>query len=220
VTSHCPRCHTPQRPGARFCRTCGAPLVTAAARAVESPADPTIGAFNPRERAIPIPWQEVESPPRAGGRVPAPLMVRLVAFFLDLVLLLGAMGVTVVGAVALRGRLLLAELAMWSALAACLVLLVNHLILCSVRGQSVGMALVGIQIVRADGQPLSWGRSLLRHTLGYGLAALPLGLGFLWMLVDGQGRGWHDLLSGTRVVTEADDGEAQGVFAGSSADRR
>ncbi|GBC81287.1 hypothetical protein HRbin10_00394 [bacterium HR10] len=167
-----------------------------------------------------MPWQEAEPPPRVSRRVPAPLVVRLVAFFLDLMVLLAAMGVTVMGAVALRGRLLLAELAMWSALAACLVLLVNHFILCSVRGQSVGMALVGIQIVRADGRPLSWGRSLLRHTLGYGLAALPLGLGFLWMLMDGQGRGWHDLLSGTRVVTEADDGEAQGVLTGSSADRR
>ncbi|GBC77773.1 hypothetical protein HRbin08_01255 [bacterium HR08] len=142
------------------------------------------------------------------------------AFFLDVVLLLAAMGATLIGVVALRGRLPLAELAVWSALAAGLVLLGNHLILCSVRGQSVGMALVGIQIVRADGRPLSWGRSLLRHTLGYGLAALPLGLGLLWILVDGQGRGWHDRLSGTRVVTEADEDEAQGVLTGSSADRR
>jgi uncharacterized RDD family membrane protein YckC len=32
------------------------------------------------------------------------------------------------------------------------------------------------------------------------LSWLPLGLGFLWMLVDSQGRAWHDRLSGTRVV--------------------
>jgi len=29
---------------------------------------------------------------------------------------------------------------------------------------------------------------------------LPLGLGYLWILVDPQRRAWHDRLSGTRVV--------------------
>jgi Mce-associated membrane protein len=120
----------------------------------------------------------------------------------DLVLLLGVAMGTVLVAVALRGPLMLADMALWSALAAGLVWGANHLILCSVRGQSVGMALVGIRLVRADGRPLSWGRALLRHTLGWGVAGLSLGIGFLWMFVDARGRGWSDLVSGTCVVEE------------------
>lgn len=32
------------------------------------------------------------------------------------------------------------------------------------------------------------------------LATAPAGLGFLWMLVDAEGRTWHDHLTGTRIV--------------------
>jgi uncharacterized RDD family membrane protein YckC len=147
-------------------------------------------------------------------------VARLLAFFCDLVILLGAMAVTIGGLVALRGSLLLIEIVQWSAVTAGVVVLVNHILLCSVRGRSVGMALAGIRLVRADGRRMSWGRSLVRHTLGYGLAALPLGLGFLWMLGDERKRGWHDRVSGTWVVKEADYDETPGPHARPNADRR
>ncbi len=205
----CPRCQAPQRPTARFCRMCGASLgepslmttSEGVVRARESAKGSIKGAG---EFALPLPWTEEERP-RVHAFSPASPLLRLEAFFFDLFLVLGAMLVAVIVAVAVRERLLLVEMALWSALAAGLVWGANHLILCSVRGQSVGMALVGIRIVRADGRPISWGRSLLRHTIGYGLAGLSLGLGFLWMFVDKRGRGWPDLVSGTCVIEEVSD---------------
>jgi len=205
----CPRCHAPQRPTARFCRMCGAPLaepspVTVSERVVRVREEAKGSVGETGEYALTLPWAEEERP-RAQAFSPASPLLRLEAFFFDLLLLLGAMMVTILVAVALRERLALAELARWSALAAGLVWGANHLILCSVRGQSVGMALVGIRVVRADGRPVSWGRSLLRHTIGYGLVGLSLGLGFLWIFVDKRRRGWPDLVSGTRVIEEASD---------------
>ena len=34
------------------------------------------------------------------------------------------------------------------------------------------------------------------------LAALPLGIGFAWAILHPDGSGWHDLMSGTRVVKD------------------
>ncbi len=220
TATFCPRCQTPQRPRAKFCRACGVPLAESSARSGSSQeaivaGAPLVeialahGASSPEERSasrahvVTPPWEEQEWPSSVRALSPAPVLMRLLAFFCDLVLLLGVVAVVIVGLVALRGPLLLVELAQWGTLAAGLVVLVNHIILCSVRGRSVGMALAGIKLVRADGRRISWGRSLVRHTLGYGLAALSLGLGFLWMLWDEKKRGWHDRLSGTWVVKEA-----------------
>jgi uncharacterized RDD family membrane protein YckC len=66
-------------------------------------------------------------------------------------------------------------------------------------GRTPGKALMGLRIVRVDGKPLTVGRSLLRYA-GYWLSAIPLGLGFLWVLRDARRRGWHDRLAGTCVV--------------------
>ena len=43
------------------------------------------------------------------------------------------------------------------------------------------------------------GKLVLRY-FGYYLSLLPLGLGFLWILLDPKKRGWHDLLAGTVVI--------------------
>lgn len=69
-------------------------------------------------------------------------------------------------------------------------------------GQTPGKLLMGVRIARVNGQPLTVRRALLRY-LGYWLSAIPLGLGFLWVLVDDQRQGWHDKLAGTYVVYDA-----------------
>ena len=43
-------------------------------------------------------------------------------------------------------------------------------------------------------------RQFLLRYLGYYLAALPLGLGLLWIVLDPRRQGWHDKLAGTVVV--------------------
>ena len=51
------------------------------------------------------------------------------------------------------------------------------------------------------GSPEQLDRLLLGGCVAVWLAAL--GAGYWWMLVDAQGRSWHDRLSGTRVMPAA-----------------
>lgn len=67
------------------------------------------------------------------------------------------------------------------------------------RGQTLGMASWRVRVEREDGALLDWGDTLRRLAAAL-LSWLPLGLGFLWVLIDPQRRAWHDRLSRTRVV--------------------
>lgn len=67
------------------------------------------------------------------------------------------------------------------------------------RGATLGQQAMGIQVVRYDGTPLTWGDALHR-LVGYVLAALPLHAGFLSIFWDNYRRGWHDLFARTLVV--------------------
>lgn len=72
---------------------------------------------------------------------------------------------------------------------------------CTARwGQTAGKLLLGLRVVRADGGPVGGGQALFRETLGRLAAGFLLGLGYLWVLADPQGQGWHDKLAGTVVV--------------------
>lgn len=66
-------------------------------------------------------------------------------------------------------------------------------------GQTPGKYFMGVKIITMDGKPLRLHHSILRYA-GYYASALLFGLGFLWILVDDQRRGWHDRLAGTCVV--------------------
>jgi uncharacterized RDD family membrane protein YckC len=66
-------------------------------------------------------------------------------------------------------------------------------------GQTPGKVLMGVRISRVTGQPITIRRALLRY-VGYWLSAIPLGLGFFWVLVDDHRQGWHDKLAGTYVT--------------------
>ncbi len=68
-------------------------------------------------------------------------------------------------------------------------------------GQTLGKRVVGNQVVRADGTPMTWGRALLRF-LGYIVSGIVLSIGFLWVAFDKKRQGWHDKLAGTVVVDE------------------
>lgn len=69
-------------------------------------------------------------------------------------------------------------------------------------GQTPGKMVLGLQVVRRDGRAVRYGRAAWRW-VGTGLAALPLGLGFLGLMVTREKRGLHDWLAGTRVVRAA-----------------
>lgn len=67
-------------------------------------------------------------------------------------------------------------------------------------GQTAGKRLLGLRVMRADGGPVGGGQAFFRETLGRLAAGFLLGLGYLWVLMDRQGQGWHDKLAGTVVV--------------------
>jgi hypothetical protein len=66
-------------------------------------------------------------------------------------------------------------------------------------GQTVGMYIMGIRVVRLDGKHMTLVGATVRW-LGLFLSMIPLGLGFLWVLIDDRRQGWHDKLAHTCVV--------------------
>lgn len=65
-------------------------------------------------------------------------------------------------------------------------------------GQTPGMRAWQLKLTTHAGQGVSWKQALLR-LLAAVLSGLPMGLGWLWMLIDSQGLTWHDRISGTRL---------------------
>jgi len=66
-------------------------------------------------------------------------------------------------------------------------------------GSTWGMALAGVQVVRADGTGLHHWQGWVR-SLTFPLGFLTLGLGFLGILVQREHRALYDLITGTAVV--------------------
>jgi uncharacterized RDD family membrane protein YckC len=66
-------------------------------------------------------------------------------------------------------------------------------------GVTPGKAFMGLRVVRTNGQNVGLLRSIIRY-LGYIIAIVPLGLGFLWIIIDDRRQGWQDKLAGTFVV--------------------
>src|SRR5262249_49191275 len=81
-----------------------------------------------------------------------------------------------------------------------LLLFLNFVVLAGNNGQTAGMRILGIRIIRTDGRPFTMGRAVLRHLAGYPLSMLGFFLGFLWILWDRRQQGWHDKLARTVVV--------------------
>jgi uncharacterized RDD family membrane protein YckC len=70
----------------------------------------------------------------------------------------------------------------------------------SKSGQSLGMKVAHIKVLRRDGTGLSFWRGGFRGTLGYWVSGLLFGLGFIWAAFDGRKEAWHDKLFDTTVV--------------------
>lgn len=69
-------------------------------------------------------------------------------------------------------------------------------------GQTLGLRSWRLRVEDVASGRLRWSRALARYAAAV-LSWLPAGLGFVWILVDAQGRAWHDRLSATRVVRVA-----------------
>ena len=73
----------------------------------------------------------------------------------------------------------------------------------SQSGQTVGMKLTNIKVVRQESEALpNFWRAGLRGTVGYYISGLVFSLGFIWAAFDGNKETWHDKLFDTWVVID------------------
>ena len=69
----------------------------------------------------------------------------------------------------------------------------------ALTGRTIGKWFMGLKVVGRDGRPPSIGRSLVR-LIGYGISALVLWMGYVWVIIDDERQGWHDHMAKTWVV--------------------
>lgn len=66
-------------------------------------------------------------------------------------------------------------------------------------GQTLGMHAWRIKVQQPNGHTITWSQALLRF--GFALISwLSLGAGFWWVLIDREGKAWHDRLSMTELI--------------------
>ena len=75
----------------------------------------------------------------------------------------------------------------------------DHIVQMGVAGVTPGKGLMGVRVIRRDGEGLSFLRSLLR-LFGYWVSTLLSGLGYLWIAIDNRREAWHDKIARTAVI--------------------
>lgn len=143
-------------------------------------------------------WVQPTEPPlpiadvKLAGYVP-----RIVAWLIDSFILTAFLIVVIV--------VVPAGLSEWSValLLAALVVYLSYYPVCWTHGgQTIGMRLAHIRVVRdPDAAPVGWKAAVLR-LLGFAVNGFVLYLGWLWIFIDRRRRGWHDLLARTVVVDD------------------
>jgi uncharacterized RDD family membrane protein YckC len=152
------------------------------------------------EQVIAIPWAEAIEEGEEEIEEIADGLWRVEASLLDALLSLGVAFAALVLTTAIKETPTINQLGTVAGLALAGVFVLNEYVLIPLGGQSVGMKLVGIRLVRDTGQAARPARCLVRNTVGYLLSALPLGLGFFWIFLDALHQGWHDKITRTMVV--------------------
>jgi len=147
----------------------------------------------------PIGWTapEVEEGPAPGVGFGSPGS-RLVAYVVDGIVQFGlSIVLFLVGTVLL---VIFAPLGILAYLAGVAFLFLYFPYFWQKTGQTPGMKMMGIKVVRdRDGGPVTWGAALLR-LLGYYVSGAVFYIGYIWIFIDKRKRGWHDLIAGTIVV--------------------
>ncbi|HWP56640.1 MAG TPA: RDD family protein [Candidatus Acidoferrales bacterium] len=70
----------------------------------------------------------------------------------------------------------------------------------AVAGKTIGKWLLGLRVVGQNCAPITY-RQAVKRCIGYLISAV-FGLGFLWILVSRERRGWHDHIAGTWVIRD------------------
>lgn len=76
---------------------------------------------------------------------------------------------------------------------------VYYIMMWTWKGTSIGGIVMGIKVVRTDGQPVDFAVALVRSLSSF-FSGLVFFLGFFWAGWDREKQSWHDKISGTVVV--------------------
>ena len=173
----CPRCHASNRAGTTFCFSCGYPLEASRAEgfAASGPA------------------------PVAG--VPAGFWVRLLAWFIDSILLIAVqlLMLTLVPGISVESYYSDESLWTWPDTIMVLVGAAYYTVGVSVYSTTIGKRALSLYVLRRDGTKVSGPRAFGRH-LATGLSALVLFVGYLMIAFSSDKRGLHDHICDTIVV--------------------
>jgi uncharacterized RDD family membrane protein YckC len=79
-------------------------------------------------------------------------------------------------------------------------------------GRTPGKMLLGLQVLSADGTPISFGIAFLR-AVGYLVSSLlgTIPIGFIWAAFDKKKQAWHDKIAGTVVIIREQQNESAGL---------
>ncbi|MEQ8673257.1 MAG: RDD family protein [Aggregatilineales bacterium] len=83
--------------------------------------------------------------------------------------------------------------------------------LTQMHGQTPGKMLMGIRVVKTNGNALNTTDVVLRY-FGYLINSAVFNIGWLWAAFDSRSQGWHDKLAGTFVIKATRDNKR--VFVG------
>lgn len=69
-------------------------------------------------------------------------------------------------------------------------------------GGTIGKLVFGMEVVDEQGKRLSFWRVIWREWFGKMVSGMALWLGFIWIFIDKDRRGWHDMMAGSKVVVK------------------
>jgi len=189
----CKRCGCAIPLGSKICDVCGpTPASAPQAQAWQAPA---IDAGPPLQFAsTSAAWTAPPRPVAADSAPKAGFWMRAIAYFIDGIII--ALPSLALGSVVLHadaagrsGISLVLELTyfmyFWSGYG---------------KGQTIGMQLLHMRVVKTDGSFLSLTGAFVRY-VGLVLAWLAFGIGVIWVAFDANKQGWHDKIAGTYVVS-------------------
>jgi uncharacterized RDD family membrane protein YckC len=81
------------------------------------------------------------------------------------------------------------------------------------EGRTWGKQFAGIRVVKMDGEPVGFGVAFARETIKllFAITGILWVINVLWPLWQPENRAWHDLITGTRVITDRGTGPARAL---------
>ncbi len=81
-----------------------------------------------------------------------------------------------------------------------ILLVLYNTVLIGWKGATLGKSICGLEVCTSQGGTIGYGRAFIRESIAKCVSAILFMLGYLWILLPGPKRGWHDYMARTVVV--------------------